>query len=207
MSPGVGFTRRTARRREALARAGSLGPLIREPDGSVYPSARRVPKLVSGTSHALLGAVWKNNPFTRAYLDDERTDVERAAGWLSGSCLLSVARHSTPSADSTRATSMYMEDVDLGDRLGKAGWQNVFVPSAEILHTRGHAAGKNPELMLPAHHASAYRFQADHNLGTARTVALGPASRSGTAIPDRRACSAPGTRPWAQAERELGGES
>ena len=31
---------------------------------------------------------------------------------------------------------MYMEDVDLGDRLGKAGWQNVYVPSAEFCTTR-----------------------------------------------------------------------
>ena len=56
---------------------------------------------------------------------------------------------------------MYMEDVDLGDRLGRAGWQNIFTPTAEISHAKGHAAGEHPEKMLPAHHESAYRFQAD----------------------------------------------
>ena len=27
---------------------------------------------------------------------------------------------------------MYMEDVDLGDRLGKAGWLNLYAPGAEV---------------------------------------------------------------------------
>ena len=76
---------------------------------------------------------------------------------------------------------MYMEDVDLGDRLGKAGWLNVYVPSAVIVHARGHSAGKNPELMLPAHHRSAYRFQADRNPGVLRAP-LRLALRAGLAL-------------------------
>ncbi|MFT3899580.1 MAG: glycosyltransferase family 2 protein [Gordonia sp. (in: high G+C Gram-positive bacteria)] len=148
-------------------RAGALGPLIREPDGSVYPSARQVPRLVSGTGHALLGAVWKNNPFTRAYLDEDN-DAERPVGWLSGSCLL-LRRAAFDAIDGfDEGYFMFMEDVDLGDRLARAGWQNIFVPTAEVLHTKGHAASKNPELMLPAHHRSAYKFQADRNPGALR---------------------------------------
>lgn len=190
-------------------RAGSLGPLIREPDGSVYPSARRVPKLVSGTGHALLGAVWKTNPFTRAYLDDERTDLERPVGWLSGSCLL-LRREAFDAVDGFDSRYfMYMEDVDLGDRLGRAGWQNVFVPTAEILHTKGHAAGKNPELMLPAHHASAYRFQADRNPGALRAplrwgLRAGLALRSKIAV---RAARRELDRAAEQADPTQGGQS
>ena len=58
---------------------------------------------------------------------------------------------------------MYMEDVDLGDRLGKAGWQNVYVPSAEILHDKGHATGRDPARNLAAHHTSTYTFLADRH--------------------------------------------
>jgi N-acetylglucosaminyl-diphospho-decaprenol L-rhamnosyltransferase len=58
---------------------------------------------------------------------------------------------------------MYMEDVDLGDRLGKAGWLNVYVPSAEVTHDKGHAAGKRPEAMLRAHHDGVYRFLSDRH--------------------------------------------
>lgn len=144
-------------------RAASLGPLIHEPDGTVYPSARSVPGLVSGAGHALLGTVWPKNPWTRRYRQENETVSERAVGWLSGSCLL-VRRAAFDAVDGFDSRYfMYMEDVDLGDRFGRAGWLNVYVPSAEVTHAKGHAAGRHPELMLPAHHESAYRFQADRH--------------------------------------------
>ncbi|WP_200932797.1 glycosyltransferase family 2 protein [Williamsia sp. Leaf354] len=151
-----------ARRRP---RAGSIGPLIREPDGTVYPSARRVPDLVSGTGHAVLGKVWKSNPWTTAYRQQDADIAERTVGWLSGSCLL-LRRAAFDSIDGFDSRYfMYMEDVDLGDRLARAGWLNVYAPSAEVIHRKGHVAGEHPELMLPAHHQSAYRFQADRHPG------------------------------------------
>lgn len=145
----------------ATPRAGSVGPLIREADGSAYPSARAVPKLGPGIGHALLGGVWPSNPWTQRYRQDANMDSERAAGWLSGSCLLlrTAALRSVGGFD--ERYFMYMEDVDLGDRLGRAGWLNVFTPESEIRHAKGHAAGAVPEKMLPAHHASAYRFLSD----------------------------------------------
>jgi N-acetylglucosaminyl-diphospho-decaprenol L-rhamnosyltransferase len=144
-------------------RAGALGPMVLEPDGSVYPSARQVPGLVSGAGHALLGTVWPSNPWTQRYRQENEQVSERPVGWLSGSCLL-VRRAAFDSINGFDSRYfMYMEDVDFGDRLGRAGWHNVFVPSAEVTHAKGHAAGRHPELMLPAHHQSAYRFQADRH--------------------------------------------
>ncbi|MFD4366293.1 glycosyltransferase family 2 protein [Rhodococcus sp. NPDC058521] len=144
-------------------RAGALGPLVRELDGSVYPSARQVPDLVSGAGHAVLGTVWPSNPWSRRYRQENEAVSERSVGWLSGSCLL-MRRTAFDAIDGFDSRYfMYMEDVDLGDRLGKAGWLNVFVPTSEVTHAKGHAAGRHPELMLPAHHQSAYRFQADRH--------------------------------------------
>ncbi|GAB16962.1 dTDP-rhamnose--alpha-D-N-acetylglucosamine-diphosphoryl polyprenol, alpha-3-L-rhamnosyl transferase [Gordonia effusa NBRC 100432] len=170
-------------------RAGSLGPMIREPDGTIYPSARRVPDLISGTGHALLGAVWKSNPWTTAYREEDAAPTERPVGWLSGSCLL-LRRNAFDSIDGFDSRYfMYMEDVDLGDRLGKAGWLNIFVPTSHIVHTKGHAAGRHPEKMLPAHHQSAYRFQADRNPGPWRAP-LRLALRAGLAVRSKVAVAA-----------------
>jgi N-acetylglucosaminyl-diphospho-decaprenol L-rhamnosyltransferase len=142
-------------------RAGSLGPLIRDPDGSVYPSARHQPSLIRGGMHAVVGPVWKSNPWTAEYRQERQEPSERPVGWLSGSCLLlrTVAYQEISGFD--ERYFMYMEDVDLGDRLGKAGWQNVYVPLAEILHDKGHSTGRDPARNLAAHHTSTYTFLAD----------------------------------------------
>jgi N-acetylglucosaminyl-diphospho-decaprenol L-rhamnosyltransferase len=60
---------------------------------------------------------------------------------------------------------MYMEDVDLGDRLGRAGWLNVYVPAAEILHAKGHSTGRDPARNLRAHHDSTYIYLSDRHYG------------------------------------------
>jgi N-acetylglucosaminyl-diphospho-decaprenol L-rhamnosyltransferase len=145
--------------------AGSLGPLIRDPDGSVYPSARHQPSIIRGGMHAVVGPLWKSNPWTAAYRQERFQPSERAVGWLSGSCLLVRKAAFDEIGGFDERYFMYMEDVDLGDRMGRAGWQNVYVPTAEILHDKGHATGREPARNLAAHHTSTYTFLADRHPG------------------------------------------
>ena len=169
-------------------RAGALGPLIREPSGEVYPSARALPSLAHGAGHAALGTVWPDNPWTKAYRRSDVAPVEREAGWLSGSCLL-LRREAFDSVDGFDARYfMYFEDVDLGERLGKAGWRNVYVPSAEVVHVGGASTGK-PDVsarMVAAHHRSAYRYLAERYPG-ARWAPLRAALRAGLEVRHRLA--------------------
>jgi N-acetylglucosaminyl-diphospho-decaprenol L-rhamnosyltransferase len=146
-------------------RAGALGPLVRDPDGSVYPSARHLPSLVRGSMHAVLGPFWKRNPWTAAYRQERFEPTERPVGWLSGSCLLVRRSAFNQIGGFDERYFMYMEDVDLGDRLGKAGWLSVYVPSAEVLHHKGHSTGHDPANHLAAHHKSTYLFLADRYSG------------------------------------------
>ncbi|KAA1250343.1 glycosyltransferase family 2 protein [Mycobacterium simiae] len=145
--------------------AGALGPLIRDPDGSVYPSARHLPSLVRGGMHAVLGPVWPRNPWTTAYRQEHLEPSERVVGWLSGSCLLVRRSAFAQVGGFDERYFMYMEDVDLGDRLGQAGWHSVYVPSAEVLHHKGHSTGRDPAGHLAAHHQSTYIFLADRHAG------------------------------------------
>lgn len=146
-------------------RGGAFGPLIREPSGAVYPSARLVPSLGRGIGHAVVGRVWAENPWSRAYRQSGTSVVEREAGWLSGSCLL-LRRAAFDSVDGFDPRYfMYFEDVDLGDRLGRAGWRNVYVPSAEVVHIQGHSTARSSDRMLAVHHESAYRYIADRHPG------------------------------------------
>jgi N-acetylglucosaminyl-diphospho-decaprenol L-rhamnosyltransferase len=178
-------------------RAGALGPLIRDPDGSVYPSARHLPSLIRGGMHAVVGPLWKSNPWTAEYRQERQEPSERPVGWLSGSCLLLRRSAFDEVSGFDERYFMYMEDVDLGDRLGKAGWQNVYVPSAEILHDKGHATGRDPARNLAAHHTSTYTFLADRHPKSWQaplrwTIKVSLAARAGLVVRNSRRRQAKG---------------
>jgi N-acetylglucosaminyl-diphospho-decaprenol L-rhamnosyltransferase len=139
-------------------RAGALGPLIHTPDGAVYPSARAVPSLSRGIGHALFADLWPSNPWTTAYRRENEAVTERTAGWLSGSCLMlrRDAFESTSGFDPK--FFMYFEDVDLGERLERAGWQNVYVPTASVTHLGGQSTQRHRSEMLSEHHRSAWSY-------------------------------------------------
>ncbi|MEB3070035.1 glycosyltransferase family 2 protein [[Mycobacterium] vasticus] len=171
--------------------AATLGPLIRDPDGSVYPSARHLPSLIRGGMHAVVGPLWPNNPWSRAYRQEHQEPSERPVGWLSGACLLVRRAAFDAVGGFDERYFMYMEDVDLGDRLAKAGWLNVYVPSAEVLHQKGHATGKDPAANLAAHHRSTYTYLADRHTGwwrapLRRTMRGALSVRSGLAVRSAR---------------------
>ncbi|XVS63685.1 glycosyltransferase family 2 protein [Actinosynnema sp. CA-299493] len=165
LSWGVGSLDKLLEAAKRWPRGGAFGPLIREPSGAVYPSARLLPSMGRGLGHALFAVVWPANPWSREYRQAAATPEERTAGWLSGSCLL-MRREAFDSVDGFDPRYfMYFEDVDLGDRLGRAGWLNVYVPEADVVHIGGHSTKHASKRMLAAHHSSAYRYLADRHRG------------------------------------------
>lgn len=140
--------------------AGAVGPAIVTPDGELYPSARRLPSLTLGVGHAALGWLWPANPWTRRYRAEDTGVSERAAGWLSGSCLLVRRSAFRQLAGFDESYFMYFEDVDLGARLAGGGWRSVYVPGAVATHIGGHATARAGAPMIAAHHDSAYRYLA-----------------------------------------------
>ena len=146
-------------------RGAAFGPLLRTAEGLRYPSARELPSVGRGIGHAMFGWWWPTNPWTRAYRRDHETPAERPAGWLSGACLLLRRDAFVDAGGFDERFFMYFEDVDLGDRLARAGWQNVYVPSATVTHVGGHSTKANASAMTKAHHASAYRYLASRHRG------------------------------------------
>ena len=144
---------------EADARIACVGPAI-VTDGVVYPSARAIPSLRTGVGHALFANLWVNNPWTNAYRHDwkQPSPTRREAGWLSGACLLVRRSAFEEVSGFDSGFFMYFEDVDLGYRLGKAGYRNVYEPSAVVTHTGAHSIGSDSGRMIAAHHESAQRF-------------------------------------------------
>ncbi len=143
---------------ERMPSGGAFGPKILTAEGNVYPSARRLPSLRTGVAHGLFGRIWPSNPWSVAYRAEGQSDRVRDAGWLSGACLLVRTSAWREVGGFDLSYFMYFEDVDLGYRLGKAGWRNVYVPEAVITHTGAHSASRNVKRMERAHHDSAYLY-------------------------------------------------
>jgi N-acetylglucosaminyl-diphospho-decaprenol L-rhamnosyltransferase len=139
-------------------RAATVGPAIRTPKGDLYPSARDFPRLTTGAGHALFGWVWPGNPWTASYRREREEPRERAAAWLSGSCLLVNLEAFWSVGGFDPGYFMYFEDVDLAERLGRRGWLHVYAPSALVVHEGGHATRREPHRMQRVHHASALRY-------------------------------------------------
>lgn len=137
---------------------GAVGPRILTSDRRTYPSARRIPSLRTGAGHAVFAAVWPSNPWSRAYRNDGDVSGPRDAGWLSGSCLLVRRSAFAEIGGFDTGYFMYFEDVDLGYRLGRAGYRNVYSPDAVVTHTGAHSTSERADQMSSAHHASARRF-------------------------------------------------
>ncbi|MBO3725310.1 glycosyltransferase family 2 protein [Actinomyces bowdenii] len=143
----------------ANPRAGALGPRLLNPDGSIYPSGRALPSLLKGGGHALLGRIWPSNPFSSAYHTAVGAqEGVREVGWLSGACLLLPAAVWHRLGGFDESYFMFFEDVDLGERVGRAGWLNVQVLDAVVVHEQGASWKARPERMIRAHHVSARRY-------------------------------------------------
>ena len=138
--------------------AGCLGPAIRTPSGALYPSARAFPSLGRGVGHALLGWWWPSNPWTRSYRAEAGSPTEGTTGWLSGSLMLLRREAFEAVGGFDPSYFMYCEDMDLCRRLADAGWSSVYVPTAVVTHSGGHATQRVPDMMLREHHRSLYRY-------------------------------------------------
>lgn len=138
---------------------GVAGPQILNEDGSVYPSGRAIPSLRNGIGHALFANIWPSNPWTKryhsqAYLQKETTP----AGWVSGSCMAMRKEVFNELGGFDDGYFMYMEDVDVGYRLGKRGYKVLYVPEVSITHIGGESTKAVKKDMLKIHHDSAMRF-------------------------------------------------
>lgn len=154
-----GLLGRLAAALEEDPRLGIAGPRLRNPDGSLYPSARTFPALGDAIGHAFLGLVAPRNRWSARYKmlgwdHATRTEVD----WVSGACFL--ARRSTLAelAGFDEAYFMYSEDVDLCWRAWKAGWRVVYEPAAAALHVQGVSTNRHPYRMIAEHHRALLRF-------------------------------------------------
>jgi N-acetylglucosaminyl-diphospho-decaprenol L-rhamnosyltransferase len=148
-----------------------VGPLVLNPDGEPYPSARRFPSPGDAAGHAVLGAWWPDNPFSRRYRPTvPREGPATTSDWVSGACMLARRSALEELGGFDEAYFMYAEDMDLCWRARQAGWGVAFEPGASVTHAQGVSTRRHPYAMIVAHHRSALRFARRSTRGWRRVL-------------------------------------
>ena len=157
VAPGTGAA--MLQRLDAEPDLGALGPLVLQPDGEPYPSARRVPSVGDAVGPGIVGLVRADNRFTRRYRElDADPRRARDVDWVSGAAvwLRRAALDAVGGWDD--GYFMYVEDVDLCWRLRHAGWRVGYEPAGHVVHVQGASTARHPYRMIVAHHRSLLRF-------------------------------------------------
>jgi len=149
----------------------AAGPKILDPDGEVYPSARRHPGLATAIGHASLARLAPNNRWTRRYRNaDADPDKARDVDWISGAALWLRRDALNAVGGWDERYFMYVEDVDLCWRLRKAGYSIGYEPSGCVTHVQGATTSRRPYRMIVEHHRSWYRFTSRRWTGARRLL-------------------------------------
>lgn len=179
LNPDAAISHGTFREFLALAdrspRVGAIGVLVRDPDGVIYPSARKIPTFAEAAGHALLGPLLRDNRFSRAYtMDDWDRTSEREVDWVSGSCMFLRRSVIELVGGFDPRFFMYAEDADLCTRIRGARFKVLFAPVMEVVHDRGLST-RGSKRMIWEHSRSIYRYFEKHHAKGWRRVLLPPA--------------------------------
>jgi len=145
-----------AARRE---RCGIAGPRVEWPDGTWQPTRRRFPTvggtLVRRTPLRLLFPPLERQR-AHYHLDDDVADPVEA-DWLLGAFLLMRRAMLDELGGWDEGYRHYVEDIDLGYRAMRAGWERWYVPAARVRHDWAQVSDR--------------RFASRHTLWHARSMA------------------------------------
>ncbi len=157
----------------AHPRAGVVGPMILDSDGSLQYSARSFPDHLTFlfNRYSLLTRLFPRNRFSRRYLlsDWDHASV-REVDWLSGACLMVRRAAIAQVGPMDEAYFMFNEDVDWCRRMRLGGWAVVYVPDARVVHQIGASSKRVSAKVIVGRHLGMihyfHKFHPSHPLMT-----------------------------------------
>ncbi len=133
---------------EAHPRVGMVGPKLLNADGSVQSSRRRFPTLPVLFLESTWLERWGRPWLRRYYVEDRADDEVQAVDWITGAAMM-VRRAALEAAGLfDEGFFMYSEELDLCRRIRAAGWEIVYLPTAQLFHY----VGKSSEQVVAARH-------------------------------------------------------
>lgn len=156
----------------AHPRAGIVGPMIRNLDGTVYPSGRPLPSVVDAVGHGFVGPIMPDNRFTRRYhMEGWDRTTEREVDWVSGACMLLPRKVFEDVGMLDESFPLFAEELDMATRLRDSGWSVLYTPDVEVLHAIGISRGSSRRMSV-MHSTSVYRYYRKHRAAGWRKLTL-----------------------------------
>jgi N-acetylglucosaminyl-diphospho-decaprenol L-rhamnosyltransferase len=151
---------------ETTPRAGVVGALVRNLDGTIQPTRRRFPSLGQSILHGIVGIFRPDNPGTRAYTLSE-ANLSRLAqvDWVAGTATALRRDAFEAIGGFDEGYFFFVEDVDLCKRMSDAGYEVWFEPSAEVIHVWGASWTKRPMRFIWMHQWNLFRYVRKHYRG------------------------------------------
>ncbi|MFH1458889.1 MAG: glycosyltransferase family 2 protein [Candidatus Omnitrophota bacterium] len=130
--------------------AGCCGPKLINQDLSLQMSVHSYPKLLDIIFDKTHLAYFfpKSKILTRFQMSYWNHEQMREVDWMSGACLMVRKTVIENIGLLDERFFMFCEDIDLCLRIKQAGWKNIYVPDACVLHLKGKSSpqleGKAP---------------------------------------------------------------
>jgi GT2 family glycosyltransferase len=127
----------------AHPQVGMVGPLLRNPDGSLQRSVRGFPTLWRlATEYFFLRKLAPTTDLMNAfYAGAFAHDEERKVDWTMAAAVLVRKEALAEVGGLDEDYFLFGEEVDLAWRLREAGWETWFDPAAEVTHVGGASHG------------------------------------------------------------------
>ena len=130
----------------AQPRVAGVGPRLVNPDGSLQPSIERLPSLFSEWWRLFhLDRLYPISQYGKAVLTSQAPQQVEV---ITGACLLLRADAIRPMGLFDEDYFVYSEEIDLCDRLGKAGWEIHWLPEAVVTHAAARSTSQVADQMF-----------------------------------------------------------
>jgi len=143
------------------ADAGIVAPRLLNPDGSLQLSCRSFPafSVALFNRYSLLTRLFPRNRYSRQYLlSDWHHDSISEVDWVSGACLTVRRSLFEEIGLLDEGYFMYIEDVDLCQRVHRAGYGVVYLPQTSVIHHIGRSSRTLPSRSIVARHRSMWHY-------------------------------------------------
>lgn len=131
---------------QRLPQAGALGCKLLNADGSIQTSCvQAIPTLLNQVLDAeCLRSLWPKSVLWGVAPLYDPTDQPSEVEGISGACMILKRSVFEQVGLFSEDYFMYAEDMDLSDKLRKAGYRNYYVPTATIIHFGGGSSERAP---------------------------------------------------------------